>query len=137
MCARHSLLQYKVIHHILILKARLQKKLYCPPDCLRVRRYGRFPSKSSGKPFLDFSGVYISSSGGSKGAKTVKRPPFSEYKEGRLQSSHTASVSKFKKSTPKQSKNSNTGKIRDLDGNTDQGENNSFSYSLNVSNVCF
>lgn len=51
----------------------LQMKFYCPPDCLLVRRYGRFPSRSSGKPFLDFSGVYISSSGGSKGANTAKK----------------------------------------------------------------
>lgn len=35
------------------------------PDCLLVRRYGRFPSSSSGRLFLDFSGVYINSSGGS------------------------------------------------------------------------
>lgn len=35
------------------------------PDCLRARRLGRFPSSSSGRLFLDFSGVYISSSGGS------------------------------------------------------------------------
>lgn len=35
------------------------------PDCLRVRRYGSVPSSSRGRPFLDFSGVYSSSSGGS------------------------------------------------------------------------
>lgn len=35
------------------------------PDCLRARRYGRLPSSSSGRLFLDFSGVYVSSSGGS------------------------------------------------------------------------
>lgn len=57
-----------------------------------------------------------------KGQTQRKKPPFSEYKEGRLQSFHTASVSK--KSTLKQSKNSDTGKIRGLDGKIDQGQNN-------------
>lgn len=46
------------------------EQLYNLPDCLLVRLYGRFPSSSNGKLFLDFSGVYINTSGGSEGTKS-------------------------------------------------------------------
>ncbi|MEQ2173350.1 hypothetical protein GOODEAATRI_031237, partial [Goodea atripinnis] len=42
------------------------------PDCLLVRLYGSVPSSSSGRVFLDFSGVYSSGGSGETKKKNLK-----------------------------------------------------------------